>query len=578
MLPSLAHMQTHSRTFSTRSRRFRLVLVATVLVIGVSLSLGAYRYNRQLQQAHLEAEFARRAEIRHALTREIVNYSVSAVYSLKGLFEGSSHVRPSEFAQVAREILARHSGIAALEWIPIVPANERAAFEARRQTELGQPFQFTEPSAGPGGPMVRAADRAEYFPIAYVEPLAGNERALGFDVRAAATLPVIERARQQRELVVTSQFNLVQGQRGVVIISPVFGPDASGKPEARCIGFVQGVFRVDQLLDLTHVRSPSNDTDTLFIDDTASDSAQRLLYYSDGGPLSPDAVAALELDFREGLHQQFAIEFGGRRWIGLYRPTADWIAAQTPLHPEFWLASGLLITALVAGLGSSMARRTAAIEGQVAERTAELEESRRQLDNLLHALPGMAFRARYADHVTILFVSEGCLSLTGWTPVEFMNGTVHFRDVMHPDDLERVRVATRLALEQHRDYEIEYRIVTREGREKWVLTRGRGFHADDGQLMFFEGLAIDITARKQAEAEKLAIERKLLESQKLESLGLLAGGIAHDFNNLLTGIMGNASLARHHPDIDVEVGDHLRKIEAAAGRAAELCQQMAASS
>jgi nitrogen-specific signal transduction histidine kinase/CheY-like chemotaxis protein len=94
----------------------------------------------------------------------------------------------------------------------------------------------------------------------------------------------------------------------------------------------------------------------------------------------------------------------------------------------------------------------------------------------------------------------------------------------------------------------------------------------------FEGLAIDITARKHAEADKIAIERKLLEGQKLESLGLLAGGIAHDFNNLLTGIMGHANLARFIPGIGEEVMEHLAKIETGSERAAELCQQMLAYS
>src|SRR5690606_33716157 len=112
----------------------------------------------------------------------------------------------------------------------------------------------------------------------------------------------------------------------------------------------------------------------------------------------------------------------------------------------------------------------------------------------------------------------------------------------------------------------------------WILSRGRGVHDEQGNLLFFEGLAIDVTARKQAEADKLAIERKLLETQKLESLGLLAGGIAHDFNNLLTGIMGHANLARLDPGAHGEINDHLFKIEKGAIRAAELCQQMLAYS
>ena len=56
-------------------------------------------------------------------------------------------------------------------------------------------------------------------------------------------------------------------------------------------------------------------------------------------------------------------------------------------------------------------------------------------------------------------------------------------------------------------------------------------------------IGIDITAAKRAQAEREQMQSKLLQTQKLESLGVLAGGIAHDFNNLLTGILGNAGLA-----------------------------------
>jgi two-component system, cell cycle sensor histidine kinase and response regulator CckA len=86
----------------------------------------------------------------------------------------------------------------------------------------------------------------------------------------------------------------------------------------------------------------------------------------------------------------------------------------------------------------------------------------------------------------------------------------------------------------------------------------------------------DLTARKAAELEKKHMEQQLRETQKLESLGVLAGGIAHDFNNLLTGILGNASLARDRLAPNDELNEPLRQIERASSRAAELCQQMLA--
>ncbi len=88
----------------------------------------------------------------------------------------------------------------------------------------------------------------------------------------------------------------------------------------------------------------------------------------------------------------------------------------------------------------------------------------------------------------------------------------------------------------------------------------------------------DTTQRQRAEAEKLQFERRLQESQKLESLGILAGGIAHDFNNLLTGILGNVTLSRMALTRSTDPNPLLDQVEATALRAAELCKQMLAYS
>lgn len=86
--------------------------------------------------------------------------------------------------------------------------------------------------------------------------------------------------------------------------------------------------------------------------------------------------------------------------------------------------------------------------------------------------------------------------------------------------------------------------------------------------------AIQFNIRDVSERKKFA--RELQETQKLESLGLLAGGIAHDFNNLLTGIMGNASLAYSETSVDQPLRRRLREIVQASERAAFLARQMLA--
>ncbi len=92
-----------------------------------------------------------------------------------------------------------------------------------------------------------------------------------------------------------------------------------------------------------------------------------------------------------------------------------------------------------------------------------------------------------------------------------------------------------------------------------------------GQVVGISHVARDITEQKRT-AEQLR------QTQKLESLGVLAGGIAHDFNNLLTGILGNASLALDEVASDARAKESLEAVIAASERAAQLAQQMLAYS
>jgi len=220
-----------------------------------------------------------------------------------------------------------------------------------------------------------------------------------------------------------------------------------------------------------------------------------------------------------------------------------------------------------------------AIASDITERKraeAEVRESRRQLESLLGQLPGMAFRYSNDGRFTPVYISRGAAGLTGHTARDFLEKHISLEEIIHPDDRKRVRSSISSAVKKRRSFEVEYRLIDRGGHEKWVLERGQGIFDELGELLFIEGLAIDITQRKDAESEKLLVERRLLEGQKLESIGVLAGGIAHDFNNLLTGIIGNANLASLDLPQQSPIRNNLKQIEIASQRAAELCQQMLA--
>ena len=101
---------------------------------------------------------------------------------------------------------------------------------------------------------------------------------------------------------------------------------------------------------------------------------------------------------------------------------------------------------------------------------------------------------------------------------------------------------------------------------------------DQGTPECFCGIGRDVTDIRKAAEQQREFERQIQQTQKLESLGVLAGGIAHDFNNLLMGVLGNCDLARLEVSDASPAQPYLADAEAAARRAAGLCQQMLAYS
>ncbi|MFT3866872.1 MAG: PAS domain S-box protein [Nibricoccus sp.] len=120
--------------------------------------------------------------------------------------------------------------------------------------------------------------------------------------------------------------------------------------------------------------------------------------------------------------------------------------------------------------------------------------------------------------------------------------------------------------------------IRADGSKQWLSYEVRPWTHMDGSIGGVVMFTRDITMLKLAEAERAQLEQKLMETQKLESLGVLAGGIAHDFNNILTGIVGNNSLAQLDTPEDSPVRKHLQGIADASQRAADLIRQMLAYS
>ena len=119
--------------------------------------------------------------------------------------------------------------------------------------------------------------------------------------------------------------------------------------------------------------------------------------------------------------------------------------------------------------------------------------------------------------------------------------------------------------------------VQKDGSLRFYELHEAGVTLPDGSMSVL-AVSSDITDRKRAEQARLEMERQLLHSQKMDSLGALAGGIAHDFNNLLAVIMSNIEIVISDVPVTSRVQNYLSNALLAGKRAAELTRQMLAYS
>jgi PAS domain S-box-containing protein len=167
----------------------------------------------------------------------------------------------------------------------------------------------------------------------------------------------------------------------------------------------------------------------------------------------------------------------------------------------------------------------------------------------------------------------------GYTGAEIEDHRRTWSRLIHPEDEPRVRaqLAAYVTAPQG-DFSATFRLRHHDGSWRTMLMRGGVLAGAGGRPTHMVGVQLDITERQHAEEEQFKLQARLLESQKLESLGLLAGSIAHDFNNLLSGVLSNAELAQLDLPEEGPVPTRIEQIKQAALRMADLSREMLAYS
>lgn len=185
---------------------------------------------------------------------------------------------------------------------------------------------------------------------------------------------------------------------------------------------------------------------------------------------------------------------------------------------------------------------------------------------LVETLPLATYLVSLEEESRTLYMSPRGAELYG-IPVEDLD-PARVRQLLHPDDRDRVVAEIARANVTRTPLTLEYRIIRPDGSIVWLEDRSVVVANGDGPPRS-QGYVLDVSERKR-------LEEQLLQSQKMDAVGQLAGGIAHDFNNILTAIEGYTEFALDRADGDDRLRDDLIEIRKAAARAATLTGQILA--
>jgi PAS domain S-box-containing protein len=335
--------------FPSIPRGLLIVAMLAGPVIGLVANRLATAVERDRAQAHLDRRVASAAL---AIERELAA-DLEALYILKFLFEAGGPVPRVRFSAMAESVLARHECLQALEWLPRIDRGSR--HEHEQSTREGGFDGYTITELTSAGELVVAGDREWYYPVAYVVPVEGNERAIGFDIGSdAARRDAIDRAAATGEIALSEPITLVQGSaraNGVLALLAVFkrAPEFADAGEAQLKGFVLAVFRLDRLLQQTNLGPGGSALASIAFE----------LIDGEGGFLAVrESADGTGRSTPSGMSANQPIEIGGQRWHLVALPTAEYLNALQTRQPLLLGIIAALAWELLVGLVAISGKRT----------------------------------------------------------------------------------------------------------------------------------------------------------------------------------------------------------------------------
>lgn len=500
--------------------RFRFPWLA--LALGVTFTLALSWHERHKAATALQVAFGQLALDRVQLVQRELSNNLSDLDDTRRFCELLRVVTPGPFQEFTSR-LAQRPGIQALEWAPRVDDVGRAAFEANARTEGPADFRIFECTAA--GAVVPAGGRKQTFPVRFAEPVAGNERVIGFDLGSEpGRLRALELACDSGAAVVTERKQFIQEapeRFGFLIFLPVFEhhePQTTVTDRrAHLRGFVVGGFQPGELIHHALATSVPRGLITCLLDQSSPTESQ-ILYESRPRLPAGDPSDSLATPPLAGLRFETNFPFAGRQWGVVVQANRRFVETEASNFAWILLVAGLALSGGLAFYIHAFATAQHGAEELIHERTKALRASEADL---------AASRQRLA---AIIAAEPECVKLVA-ADGKLLEMNPAGLKMIEADDAHQVTgqsVITLIAPESRAAFTrlnervfrgetaiLEFEIIGLKGTRRWMESHAVPLRDERGTIIAQLAVTRDVTARKSAEGAVHALNaynRSLIEA------------------------------------------------------------------